>query len=160
MAGETVITVVGNLTADPQMRYTTSGVAVVSFTVASTARSYDRQTNTWKDGNPLYLDCTAWRDLAENIVETLTKGTRVIVQGRITQRSYETKDGQRRTVVEIQVDEVGPSLRYAKAQVVRNNRGGGFADGGSDGNVSFDAPRGGQDNDPWAASGYSDNVPF
>lgn len=136
MANDTVITVVGNLTADPNLRYTKSGVAVVDFTVASTPRSFDRASNSWKDGETLFLRCSAWREYAENIAESLTKGTRVLVQGRLTQRSYtHPESGQERTVVELQVEEVGPALRYARAQVTRTPRqGGGF--GGSSGGFS------------------------
>ena len=125
MAGDTIITVIGNLTADPEMRFTPSGAAVASFTVASTPRTFDRQAGEWKDGETLFMRCSIWRDAAENVAESLTKGTRVIVQGRLTQRSYTTREGEQRTVVEMQVDEIGPSLRYAKAQVTRQPRGGG-----------------------------------
>lgn len=120
MAGDTVITVVGNLTADPELRFTQSGAAVANFTVASTPRTFDRQSNEWKDGPTLFMRCSVWRESAENVAETLRKGMRVIVQGRLTQRSWETDQGERRTSVELQVDEVGPSLRRAKAQVQRN----------------------------------------
>ena len=125
MAGDTIITIVGNLTADPEMRFTPSGAAVASFTVASTPRTFDRQAGEWKDGETLFMRCSIWRDAAENVAESLTKGTRVIVQGRLVQRSYTTREGENRTVVEMQVDEIGPSLRYAKAQVTRQPRGGG-----------------------------------
>ena len=125
MAGDTIITVIGNLTADPEMRFTPSGAAVASFTVASTPRTFDRQAGEWKDGETLFMRCSIWRDAAENVAESLTKGTRVIVQGRLGQRSYTTREGENRTVVEMQVDEIGPSLRYAKAQVTRQPRGGG-----------------------------------
>ena len=125
MAGDTIITVVGNLTADPEMRFTPSGAAVASFTVASTPRTFDRQAGEWKDGETLFMRCSIWRDAAENVAESLTKGTRVIVQGRLVQRSYTTRERENRTVVEMQVDEIGPSLRYAKAQVTRQPRGGG-----------------------------------
>ena len=125
MAGDTIITIIGNLTADPEMRFTPSGAAVASFTVASTPRTFDRQAGEWKDGETLFMRCSIWRDAAENVAESLTKGTRVIVQGRLTQRSYTTREGENRTVVEMQVDEIGPSLRYAKAQVTRQPRGGG-----------------------------------
>ena len=124
MAGDTIITIIGNLTADPEFRFTSSGAAVASFTVASTPRTFDRQTGKWKDGETLFMPCSSWRDAAENVAESLTKGTRVIVQGRLTQRSYTTREGEQRTVVEMQVDEIGPSLRYAKAQVTRQPRGG------------------------------------
>ena len=125
MAGDTIITIVGNLTADPEMRFTPSGAAVASFTVASTPRTFDRAAGEWKDGETLFMRCSIWRDAAENVAESLTKGTRVIVQGRLVQRSYTTREGENRTVVEMQVDEIGPSLRYAKAQVTRQPRGGG-----------------------------------
>jgi single-strand DNA-binding protein len=115
MAGDTIITVVGNLTADPELRFTPSGAAVANFTVASTPRVFDRQTGEWKDGEALFLRCNIWRQAAENVAESLTRGARVIVQGRLKQRSFETKDGETRTVVELEVDEIGPSLRYAAA---------------------------------------------
>lgn len=135
MAGETTITIVGNLTADPEMRYTNTGSAVANFTVASTPRKFDRDSGQWKDGDTLFMRCSVWSDVAENITESLSKGMRVIVQGRLTQRRYTTQDGQERTVVEMQVDEVGPSLRYARAQVTRNQSnysgsGGGYNRGG------------------------------
>src|SRR6201996_734171 len=137
MAGETVITVVGNLTADPELRFTPSGAAVASFTVASTPRTLDRATNEWKDGEALFLRCSIWRQAAENVAESLTRGARVVVTGRLRQRSYETREGEKRTVVEMEVDEVGPSLRYATAKVNRTQRGsstgGGFGSGGSGG---------------------------
>src|SRR5690625_616692 len=125
MAGETVITVIGNLTADPELRFTPSGAAVANFTVASTPRRFDRQQSQWVDGDTLFLRCSIWRDAAENVAESLTKGMRVIAQGRLVQRSFETREGEKRTVVELQVDEVGPSLRYASASVTRTQRGGG-----------------------------------
>ena len=124
MAGETMLTLIGNLTADPELRFTPSGNPVASFTVASTPRTFDRQAGEWKDGETLFMRCSIWRDAAENVAESLTKGTRVIVQGRLVQRSYTTREGENRTVVEMQVDEIGPSLRYAKAQVQRQPRGG------------------------------------
>ncbi|WP_298442957.1 single-stranded DNA-binding protein [Gordonia sp. (in: high G+C Gram-positive bacteria)] len=127
---DTVITVVGNLTADPELRFTASGAPVANFTVASTPRTFDRQTNEWKDGEALFLRCSIWRDAAENVTESLTKGTRVIVQGKLKQRSYETREGERRTVVELEVDEIGPSLRYATAKVTRTPRGGSSGGGG------------------------------
>ncbi len=133
MAGDTVITIIGNLTADPEMRFTPSGVAVASFTIASTPRTFDRQAQEWRDGETLFMRCSIWRDAAENVAESLTKGTRVIAQGRLTQRSYTTREGENRTVVEMQVDEIGPSLRYAKAQVTRNPRGGQGGFGGNTG---------------------------
>lgn len=125
MANDTVITVIGNLTADPELRFTNSGAAVASFTVASTPRTFDRQANEWKDGEALFLRCSVWRDAAENVAESLEKGARVIVQGRLQQRSYTDRDGNNRTSVELQVDEVGPSLRYATAKPTKVQRGGG-----------------------------------
>ena len=156
MAGDTVITVIGNLTGDPELRFTPAGAAVANFTVASTPRSFDRQSNEWKDGDTLFMRCSIWREAAENVAESLTKGMRVIVQGRLVQRSYETREGEKRTVVELQVDEIGPSLRYASAKVTRTQRsgGGGFGGGGAGG---------GFDNDPWATpapGGASDEPPF
>lgn len=139
MANEPIVTVIGNLTADPNLRYTNSGVPVVDFTVASTPRTFDRSTNSWKDGETLFLRCSAWRDYAENIAESLTKGTRVIAYGRLVQRSYTPRDGgPERTVFELQVDEVGPALRYARTQVTRQPREGGFGGGaGGGGGSSF-----------------------
>ena len=172
MAGETVITVVGNLTADPELRFTPSGAAVASFTVASTPRTMDRATNEWKDGDALFLRCSIWRQAAENVAESLTRGMRVVVQGRLQQRSYETREGEKRTVVEMQVDEVGPSLRYATAKVNRTQRGssgGGFGGsggaGGSEGGSSSGGGGGGfsQENDPWSSAGpagSSEDPPF
>ena len=125
MAGDTVITVIGNLTADPELRWTQAGAAVADFTVASTPRTYDRNAGEWRDGDTLFMRCSVWRDTAENVAESLRKGMRVIVQGRLTQRSYDTQQGERRTVVELQVDEVGPSLRRARAQVTRTAPSGG-----------------------------------
>jgi single-strand DNA-binding protein len=125
MAGETVITVIGNLTDDPELRFTPSGAAVANFTVASTPRTLDRQTNEWKDGDALFLRCSIWRQAAENVAESLTRGMRVIVSGRLRQRSYETKEGEKRTVVELDVEEIGPSLKYATAKVTKANRPGG-----------------------------------
>ena len=125
MAGETTITVIGNLTNDPELRFTPSGSAVANFTVASTPRTFDRQTNEWKDGETLFLRASIWREAAENVAESLTKGMRVIVSGRLKSRSYETKEGEKRTVIELEVDEIGPSLRYASAKVNRTQRSGG-----------------------------------
>ena len=122
---ETILTIVGNLTAEPELRQTGSGVAVASFTVASTPRNFDRQANEWKDGDALFMRCSAWRDLATNITASLTKGSRVIVTGRLQQRSYQDREGNNRVSLELQVDEVGPSLKYATAQVVRGDRSGG-----------------------------------
>ncbi|WP_163550267.1 single-stranded DNA-binding protein [Candidatus Frankia nodulisporulans] len=123
MAGETVITIVGNLTADPELKFLPTGAAVTSFTVASTPRTLDRGTNEWKDGQPLFMRCSIWRKPAEHVAESLTKGARVIVVGRLKQRTFETREGEKRTVVELDVDEIGPSLRYATAKVVRAARG-------------------------------------
>ena len=161
MAGETVITVVGNVTDDPELKFTPSGAAVANFTVASTPRTFDRQSNEWKDGETLFMRCSVWREAAENVAESLAKGNRVIVQGRLVQRSFETREGEKRTVVEMQVDEVGPSLRYATAKVNRTQRqggngGGGFSGGGGGGY----SPAGGSDNDPWASAPASDEPPF
>ncbi|MQY27152.1 single-stranded DNA-binding protein [Nocardia aurantia] len=130
MAGDTVITVIGNLTADPELRFTPAGAAVANFTVASTPRVFDRQSNEWKDGEALFLRCNIWREAAENVAESLTRGSRVIVSGRLKQRSYETREGEKRSVVELEVDEVGPSLRYATAKVNKTTRGGGGGGGG------------------------------
>lgn len=140
MAGETVITVIGNLTADPELRFTPSGSAVANFTIASTPRTFDRQSNEWKDGEALFLRASIWREAAENVAETLTKGMRVIAQGRLRARSYDTKEGERRTVMELEVDEIGPSLRFAVAKVARSQRSG----GGGGGNYPQGAPGGGQ----------------
>lgn len=143
MAGETVITVVGNLTADPELRFTPNGAAVANFTVASTPRTFDRQTNEWKDGEALFLRCSVWREAAENVAESLTKGMRVIVQGRLRARSYDDRDGNRRTSWELDVDEVGPALRFATAKVTRAQRGGGGGGGGQQGGGFGGAPAGG-----------------
>jgi len=151
-AGDTNITIIGNLTRDPELRYTPSGVATASFTVASTPRFMDRTTNEWKDGDSLFLSCNVWRQAAENCAESLRKGMRVIVSGRLRQRSYETREGEKRTVYEIEVDEVGPSLRNASAKVTRAERSG--------------APQASsqRQDDPWATesagSGFSDEPPF
>lgn len=173
MAGDTVITVIGNLTDDPELRFTPSGAAVANFTVASTPRTFDRQTNEWKDGETLFLRCSIWRQAAENVAESLQKGMRVIAQGRLVSRSYEDREGQKRTVNELQVDEVGPSLTWATAKVTRANRsggggGGGYGGGnqgggqgsqggyGGGGNQGGGRPAGG---DPWGSqpSGGSNN---
>ena len=146
MAGETVITVVGNLTADPELRFTPNGAAVANFTVASTPRTFDRQSNEWKDGETLFLRCSIWREAAENVAESLTKGMRVIVQGRLRARSYDDRDGNRRTSWELDVDEVGPALRFATAKVTRAQRGGGGGGGfggGQQGGGFGGAPAGG-----------------
>jgi single-strand DNA-binding protein len=163
MAGETVITVVGNLTADPELRYTQNGLAVANFTIASTPRTFDRASNDWKDGEALFLRASVWREFAEHVAGSLTKGSRVIATGRLKQRSYETKEGEKRTTIELEVEEIGPSLRYATAQVTRaaSSRDGG-------------ASRGAVADEPWAASApeapagdvwntpgsYSDETPF
>ena len=168
MAGETVITVVGNLVDDPELRFTPSGAAVANFRIASTPRTFDRQTNEWKDGDALFLSCSVWRQAAENVAESLTKGMRVVVQGRLKQRSYEDREGQRRTVVELEVEEVGPSLKYATAKVTRASRGGGgggYGGGGEDpwaaSAPAASAPAGGSGgNDPWAAPAGGDEPPF
>ena len=184
MAGETVITVVGNLVDDPELRFTPSGAAVANFRIASTPRVMDRQTNEWKDGDALFLSCSVWRQAAENVAESLQKGMRVVVQGRLKQRQYETREGEKRTVVELDVDEVGPSLKYATAKVTRTTRqggGGGYSGGGApaddpwatpaQGGQPAPAPQGGQGgyaaggqpsapaNDPWAAPGVSNDEP-
>ena len=142
MAGETVITIIGNLTNDPELRFTPSGAAVANFTVASTPRNFDRQSNEWKDGETLFMRCSVWREAAENVAESLTRGTRVIVSGRLRSRTYDTKEGEKRTVVELEVDEVGPSLRYATTKVSKTSRGSGggggnFGGGGGGGNSGF-----------------------
>lgn len=149
MAGETVITLVGNLVDDPELRFTPSGAAVAKFRIASTPRTFDRQTNEWKDGESLFLTCNVWRQPAENVAESLQRGMRVIVQGRLRQRSYETKEGEKRTVFEVEVDEVGPSLRSATAKVTRANRSGGQGGGGSFGGQQGGAPSGGN----WSGGG-------
>ena len=143
MAGETVITIIGNLTNDPELRFTPSGAAVANFTVASTPRTFDRQSGEWKDGETLFMRCSVWREAAENVAESLTRGTRVIVSGRLRSRTYDTKEGEKRTVVELEVDEVGPSLRYATTKVSKTSRGGGGGGGG------YGAPQG-RSEDPWA----------
>ena len=145
-AGDTVITIVGNLVDDPELRFTPSGAAVAKFRIASTPRFMDKATNEWKDGESLFLSCNVWRQAAENVAESLQRGMRVIVQGRLKQRSYETKEGEKRTVYEIEVDEVGPSLRSATAKVNKTQRGGGGAGGGG----GFGGPA--VDNDPWASA--------
>src|SRR3954469_20605269 len=136
MAGETVITVIGNVTDDPELRFTPGGAAVANFTVASTPRTFDRQANEWKDGDTLFLRCSVWRQAAENVAESLHRGTRVIVQGRLRQRSFETREGEKRTVVELEVDEVGPSLKFATTKVSKTTRGG-SGGGGAGGGGGF-----------------------
>jgi single-strand DNA-binding protein len=174
VAGDTVITVIGNLTADPELRFTPSGAAVANFTVASTPRSFDRQTNEWKDGEALFLRCNIWREAAENVAESLTRGARVIVSGRLKQRSFETREGEKRTVVELEVDEIGPSLKYATAKVNKASRsgGGGFGAGGGSRQPAAQsgAPAGGGSaggDDPWGSApasgsfaGGDDEPPF
>jgi single-strand DNA-binding protein len=166
VSGETVITVVGNLTDDPELRFTPSGAAVASFTIASTPRFFDRQTNQWKDGDALFLRASLWRQPAENLAESLTKGMRVIAQGRLVQRSYETREGERRTVVELQIEEIGPSLKYATAKVTKVARGSGMSTNGfGNGPTNPSQP---PQNDPWATgsswgdqrSQFSDEPPF
>ncbi|MFM8597459.1 MAG: single-stranded DNA-binding protein [Mycobacterium sp.] len=171
MAGDTIITVVGNLTADPELRFTASGAAVANFTVASTPRIYDRQSGEWKDGEALFLRCNIWREAAENVAESLTRGARVIVTGRLKQRSFETREGEKRTVVEVEVDEIGPSLRYATAKVNKASRGGGgggFGGGSSSGGGGGSRPAATESQeDPWGSapasgsfSGSDDEPPF
>jgi single-strand DNA-binding protein len=174
VAGDTTITVIGNLTADPELRFTPSGAAVANFTVASTPRMFDRQTNEWKDGEALFLRCAIWREAAENVAESLTRGSRVIVQGRLKQRSFETREGEKRTVVEVEVDEIGPSLRYATAKVNKASRsgGGGGGFGGGGGGSRQPAQTGGgasstAGDDPWGSApasgsfgGGDDEPPF
>ncbi len=179
MAGETVITLVGNLTADPELRFTPNGAAVANFTVASTPRTFDRKAGEFRDGETLFMRCSLWRDAAENVAESLSRGTRVIVQGRLKSRSFDTKEGERRTVMELDVDEIGPSLRFAKAQVSKVERSGGFQGGGQQGGYGGQQTGGGwgqqggqpggnqgggqqggyggQQNDPWAASDPNQN---
>ncbi len=169
MAGDTIMTVIGNLTADPELRFTASGAAVANFTVASTPRTLDRASGEWKDGEALFLRCSIWRQPAENVAESLTRGSRVIVSGRLKQRSFETKEGEKRTVIELEVDEIGPSLRYATAKVNRAQRsdssggGGGYGGSGSGASSRPSAPA----DDPWGSApaagstgGYSDEPPF
>ncbi|HRA76246.1 MAG TPA: single-stranded DNA-binding protein [Propionicimonas sp.] len=177
MAGETIITVVGNLTADPELRFTPSGAPVANFTVASTPRNFDRATQEWKDGDAMFLNCAVWRQAAENVAESLTKGMRVIVQGRLRSRSYETREGEKRTVFEIEVEEIGPALKYATAKVTRSSSGGGgggnYSGGGNSGGGNYGNNSGGGGNyggssgsqersggnDPWAQA-QSDEPPF
>jgi single-strand DNA-binding protein len=175
VAGDTVITVVGNLTADPELRFTPSGAAVANFTVASTPRTFDKNSNEWKDGEALFLRCSVWRQAAENVAESLHRGTAVIVQGRLKQRSYETKEGEKRTVYELDVDEIGPSLKFATAKVTKASRsgggGGGFGGGGGSygGGNSGGGGTASSNDDPWASApaggaassgGWSDEPPF
>lgn len=183
MAGDPVITLVGNLTSDPELRFTPNGAAVANFTVASTPRMFDRKSGEFRDGETLFMRCSLWRDAAENVAESLSRGTRVIVQGRLKSRSFDTKEGERRTVMELDVDEIGPSLRFAKAQVSKVERSGGFQGGGQGygggqqggyggqqtgggwgqqggqpgGNQGGQGGFSGQQNDPWAASDPNQN---
>ncbi|MGY1780706.1 single-stranded DNA-binding protein [Geodermatophilus sp. SYSU D01036] len=166
MAGDTVITVIGNLTSDPELRFTPSGAAVADFTIASTPRTLDRQTQEWKDGDALFLRCSCWRQMAENVAGSLTRGSRVMAQGRLKQRSFETKEGEKRTVIELEVDEIGPSLRYATATVAKVARSG---DGPGGGSAGGQTPRDGRNGagrgsspDPWAAApvgGFAEEEP-
>ncbi|GAA3393954.1 single-stranded DNA-binding protein [Cryptosporangium minutisporangium] len=174
MAGETVITLVGNLVDDPELRFTPSGAAVAKFRLASTPRTYDRQSGEWKDGESLFLTCNVWRQAAENVAESLQRGMRVIVQGRLRQRSYETREGEKRTVFEVEVDEVGPSLRSATARVNKTSRSGGGSSGGGFGASGGGNSGGGNSgggapaDDPWAVAtptgggggSFSDEPPF
>jgi single-strand DNA-binding protein len=173
VAGDTIITVVGNLTDDPELRFTPSGAAVANFTVASTPRTFNRQSSAWEDGDTLFMRCSVWRQPAENVAESLVRGTRVVVTGRLKQRSYETREGEKRTVVELEVDEIGPSLRYATAKVQKTQRsgpGGPSSGGGAPAGSSGSAGSAGSSGaDPWAsstpaadpwASDTSDEPPF
>jgi single-strand DNA-binding protein len=151
--GDILITIIGNLTGDPELRFTPSGAAVASFTVASSSRIMDKQTNEWKDGDTTFLRCNVWRQYAENVAESLQRGMRVIVNGRLKQRSYETKEGEKRTVYEVEVDDVGPALRYATAKVTKVSRGSGAGGGGGGfGPSGGDVPPA---DDPWATSAPS-----
>jgi single-strand DNA-binding protein len=171
VAGDTTITVVGNLTADPELRFTPSGAAVANFTVASTPRIFDRQSSEWKDGEALFLRCNIWREAAENVAESLTRGSRVIVTGRLKQRSFETREGEKRTVFEVEVEEIGPSLKYATAKVNKANRsgggGGGFGGGGGGGSRPAASATSAPAEDPWGSApasgsfaGSDDEPPF
>ena len=167
-AGDTPITVVGNLVADPELRFTPSGQPVATFRVASTPRVMGRQTNEWKDGDSLFLTCNVWRQAAENVAESLQRGMRVIVQGRLKQRTYETKEGEKRTVFEVEVDEVGPSLRNATAKITKAQRGGGgggySSSGGGGGGGGGGFGGGAPADDPWATPApggdFTDEPPF
>ena len=182
-AGDTQITIAGNLVSDPELRYTPTGQAVAKFRVASTPRFMDRNTDEWKDGESLFLSCNVWRQAAENVAESLQRGMRVIVNGRLRQRQYETREGEKRTVYEVEVDDVGPSLRNASAKVTKSNRsggggggggnfggggggGGGNAGGGQGGSGGYGGSSGGRSDDPWASDaggfgeGSSDEPPF
>jgi single-strand DNA-binding protein len=166
MAGETIITVIGNLTADPELRYTQNGLAVANFSIASTPRSFDKQSNDWKDGDTLFLRASVWREFAEHVAGSLTKGTRVVASGRLRQRSYETEGGEKRTSFELEVDEIGPSLRYATAAVTRATSG---TKQGQAGGAPQDepwaasapaAPAVGGQADVWSTGGFTDETPF
>jgi single-strand DNA-binding protein len=159
MAGDTLVTIVGNLTNDPELRFTPSGAAVANFTVASTPRSFDRNSNEWKDGETLFMRCSVWREAAENVAESLTRGTAVIVQGRLQSRTYETKEGEKRTVIELACEEVGPSLRRATAKVTKAQRGGGggFGGGGQGGGQQGGGQQGGWSSAPAAAAAPVDD---
>ena len=167
-AGDIQVTVVGNLTNDPELRFTPSGQAVASFTVASSSRVLDKQTNEWKDGDTVFMRCSVWRQYAENVAESLTRGTRVIVHGRLKQRSYETKEGEKRTVYELEVDEIGPSLRYATAKVQRMSRSSGSSGGGFGASGGGSSGGGVAGDDPWATAApassgggnFDDEPPF
>jgi single-strand DNA-binding protein len=168
MAGETVITVVGNLTADPELRYTQNGLPVANFTIASTPRTFDRQANEWKDGDALFLRASVWREFAEHVAGSLTKGMRVVAQGRLRQRSYQDREGNNRTAIELEVDEIGPSLRYATAQVTRAASGGAGGGGGQrpaqQQQVSeepWSTPGSSTSADAWSTPGsFGDDTPF
>ena len=161
MANDTLLTIIGNLTSDPELRFTQSGAAVASFTVASTPRTFDKQTNEWRDGDPMFLNCSVWRQYAENVAESLTKGARVIVTGSLKSRSYETREGEKRTVFEVDVDEIGPALRYATATVTRTQSGSGRpaqqAPAQSDPWAADTRQQGG---DPWAQTPADKPAPF
>ncbi|MFM6968426.1 MAG: single-stranded DNA-binding protein [Microbacteriaceae bacterium] len=169
MANDTIITVIGNITADPELRFTQNGVAVANFTIASTPRTFDRASNEWKDGEPLFLRASVWREFAEHVAGSLTKGARVIATGRLRQRSYETKEGEKRTSIELEVDEIGPSLRYATASITRAAGGSGGSGSGS-GSTEWSQPTGGDQwgtpatpaaGDPWGNSEPpADETPF
>lgn len=160
MAGETVITVVGNLTADPELRYTQNGLPVANFTIASTPRTFDRASNEWKDGDALFLRASVWRDFAEHVAGSLTKGSRVIATGRLRQRSYQDREGNNRTSIELEIDEIGPSLRYATAQVTRAASSGGGQARAQVSEEPWSTP-GSSTTDAWAAPGaYGDDTPF
>ncbi len=166
MAGETVITVVGNLTADPELRYTQNGIPVANFTIASTPRTFDRASGEWKDGEALFLRSSVWRDYAEHVAGSLTKGMRVVAQGRLRQRSFETREGEKRTTIELEIDEIGPSLRYATAQVTRIQGGGGQSrpqqvGGGAGSEEPWSTPGSQTGADAWSTPGsFGDDTPF